>query len=71
MLVQLVGYSPKRGQRLNSEFLLPLFISQYFYDVESLVNNLNYTSILNIREATKFYNLGNKTFETDFSWKKF
>ena len=29
-------------------------------------NNLNYASTLNIGEIMKFYNLGNKTFETDF-----
>ena len=30
-------------------------------------NNLNYGSTANIEEVTKFYNLGDKTFETDFS----
>ena len=30
-------------------------------------NNLNYASTSNIREVMKFYNLGNKTFETDFT----
>ena len=29
-------------------------------------NNLNYSSILNVLEGMKFYNIGNKTFETDF-----
>ena len=28
-------------------------------------NNLNYASTSNIREVIKFYNLGDKTFETD------
>ena len=32
-----------------------------------LLINLNYTSTLIICEVIKFYNLGNKTFETDFS----
>ena len=30
-------------------------------------NNLNYASTSNIRKLIKFYNLGDKTFETDFS----
>ena len=30
-------------------------------------NNLNYDSTSNIREVIKFYNLGDKTFETDFN----
>ena len=29
-------------------------------------NNLNYASTANIEEFMKFYNLGDKTFETDF-----
>ena len=29
-------------------------------------NNLNYASTANIREVMKFYNLGDKSFETDF-----
>ena len=29
-------------------------------------NNVNYASTLNIREVMKFYNLGNKSFETGF-----
>ena len=32
-----------------------------------LLINLNYASTSNIREVIKFYNLGNKTFETDFN----
>ena len=31
-------------------------------------NNVNYASVLNIREVMKFYNLGNKSFETDFNY---
>ena len=31
-------------------------------------NTLNYVSIANIEEVMKFYNLGDKTFETDFSY---
>ena len=30
-------------------------------------NNLNYTSALSIQEVIKFYNIGEKTFETDFN----
>ena len=30
-------------------------------------NNLNYSSTSNIREVMRFYNLGHKTFETDFN----
>ena len=33
-------------------------------------NNLNYASTLNIREVVKFYNLGNKSFEIDFSFDR-
>ena len=33
----------------------------------SFQNNLNYSSTSNIGEVIKFYNLGHKTFETDFS----
>ena len=32
-----------------------------------LQNTLNYASTANIEEVMKFYNLGDKTFETDFS----
>ena len=31
-------------------------------------NNVNYASTLNIREVRKFYDLGNKSFETDFNY---
>ena len=30
-------------------------------------NNLKYASTANIEEVVKFYNLGDKTFKTDFS----
>ena len=42
-------------------FILMLSFSQTFQ------NNLNYASASNIGEVIKFYNLGDKTFETDFS----
>ena len=41
-------------------FILKLFYSEHFH------NTLNYASTANIEEAMRFYNLGNKTFETDF-----
>ena len=31
-------------------------------------NNVNYASTLNVWEGRKFYNLGNKSFETDFNY---
>ena len=34
-------------------------------------NNLNYSSTSNIGEVIKFYNLGHKTFETDFNTIKY
>ena len=37
---------------------------------QTFQNNLNYASTSNIREVIKFYNLGDKTFETDFSCKQ-
>ena len=36
-------------------------------DLKPFHNILNYVSTANIEEVMKFYNLGNKTFETDFS----
>ena len=34
---------------------------------KSFHNTLNYASTANIEEVVKFYNLGDKTFETDFN----
>ena len=34
---------------------------------KSFHNILNYVSAANIKEVMKFYNLGDKTFETDFN----
>ena len=45
---------------LSSLFILKLSCSK------PIRNILNYASTVNIEEVTKFYNLGNKTFETDF-----
>ena len=46
---------------LSFLFILKLSYSKAFH------NTLNYTSAANIEEVMKFYNLGDKTFETDFS----
>ena len=45
-------------------FLLKLSYSKPFY------NALNYASTANIEEVMKFYNPGDKTFETDFDGDK-
>ena len=42
-------------------FILKLSYSKPFH------NTLNYASIANIEEVMKFYNSGDKTFETDFN----
>ena len=42
-------------------FILKLSYSKRFH------NTLNYASTVKIEEVMKFYNLGDKTFETDFS----
>ena len=42
-------------------FILRLSYSKPFHNV------LNYASTLNIEEVMEFYNLGDKTFVTDFS----
>ena len=46
---------------LSFQFILKLSYSKPFH------NTLNYASTTNIEEVMKFYNLGDKTFETDFS----
>ena len=46
---------------LSFLFILKLSYSKPFY------NTLNYASTANIEEGLMFYNLGDKTFETDFS----
>ena len=40
--------------------MLKLSYSKHFH------NNLDHASTANIEEVMKFYNLGDKTFETDF-----
>ena len=48
---------------LSCLFILKLSHSKPFH------NTLNYVSTANIEEVLKFYNLGDKAFETDFSDK--
>ena len=48
------------------DFLSFLFILKFSYS-KSFCNTLNYISTTNIEEVMKFYNLGDKTFETDIS----
>ena len=43
-----------------------LFIMKLSYS-KPLYSTLNYASAVNIQEVMKFYNLGNKSFETDFN----
>ena len=43
-------------------FILKLSCSKPFH------NTLNYFSTVNIEEVMKFYNLGNKSFETSFAF---
>ena len=47
-------------------FLSFLFILRFSYS-KPFLSTWNYASAANIEEVTKFYNLGDKTFETDFS----
>ena len=46
---------------LSFQFILKLSCSKCFH------NTLNYASTANLEEVVKFYNLGDKTFEEDFS----
>ena len=46
-------------------FLSFLFILKLSYSKPSY-STLNYASTTNIEEVMRFYNLGDKTFETDF-----
>ena len=47
---------------LSFLFILKLSYSNPFH------NSLNYASTANMEEVMKIYNLGDKTFETDFRW---
>ena len=53
-IAEILGFS-------EHSFILKLSYSEPFH------NTLNYSSAANIEEVMKFYNLGDKTFETDFS----
>ena len=46
---------------LSFQFILKLSYSKFFH------NTLNYASTANTEEVVKFYNLGDKTCETDFN----
>ena len=72
-----MGYVGPLGKKINflsplgspnfEDFLSFLFILKLSYS-KPFHNTLNYASTANIEEVMKFYNLGHKTFETDFSW---
>ena len=49
-------------EQFNFIYIFTTFVSVTFH------NNVNYASSLNILEVMKFYNLGNKSFETDFNY---
>ena len=55
-----LGIAEILGFFLSFLFILKLSYSKPFY------NTLNYASAANIKEVMNFYNLGDKTFETDF-----
>ena len=57
--------SPLRSLKF-SDFLGFLFILTLSYSSKPFHITLNYASTANIEEVMKFYNLGDKTFETDF-----
>ena len=68
MLVSLgekLTFSPPLGLLTLQDFLSSLFILTLSYS-KPFYNTLNYASTPNIEEVMKFYNLGNKSFETDF-----
>ena len=55
------------GSLKFQDFLSILFILKLSYS-KPLHNTLNYACTTNIEEVMKFYNLGYKTFETDFNF---
>ena len=57
------------GSLRFSDFLSFLFILKLSYS-KTFHNTLNYASTANIEEVMKFYSLGDKTFETDFSFNE-
>ena len=68
-----MGYLGPLGKNLN--FFVSLGIAEIlgfselsvYTEIVLLHNTLNYAFTANIEEVMKFYNLGHKTFETDFS----
>ena len=69
-----MGYVGPLGKNLNffvslgiAEFLGFSELSVYTEIALPFHNTLNYASNANIEEVMKFYNLGHKTFETDFN----
>ena len=54
------------GSLKFQDFLSFLFILK-LSNAKPFHNTLNYASTANIDEVMKFYNLGDKTFETDFT----
>ena len=70
-----MGYVGPLGKNLNffvslgiAEFLgfSELSVCTEIVQLKPFHNTLNYASTANIEEVKKFYNLGHKTFETDF-----
>ena len=59
-------FSTPLGQPKFQQFSDFLCIFMWSFS-KNFQNNLNYASILNFREVIKFYNPGDKSFETDFS----
>ena len=57
-IAEILGFSELKIEIL---FILKLSYSKPFH------NTLNYASTANIEEVIKFYNVGDKTFDTDFS----
>ena len=54
------------GSLKCQDFLSFLFIQKFSYS-EPIHDILSYASVENIEKVMKFYNLGDKTFETDLS----
>ena len=53
------------GQNKFEQFSNVLCVLMFVF-LLTFQNNVNYSSTLNLQEVIKFYNLLNKTFETDF-----
>ena len=72
VILRVVGLLGEKFTLFNSlgttKISRSLKLSFYINIVQTFQNNWNYASNSNIWEVTKFYNLGDKTFETDFSF---